>query len=56
MLNQKENTGYLDLFKNTVNMLKNGEGVEKISNRLKIARVSGYKQKLTHIEEYIQQV
>lgn len=53
MLPVKENSGYCDLFRQTVEVVRKGEDDQKISKRLQTAVQSSYKKKLELIEELI---
>ncbi len=56
MLPQKENSGYADLFQQTVAVVRKGEAKTFIQNRLKTVIESSYKKKLEQIEELIDRV
>ncbi len=53
MLPVKENTGYLELFQQTVELVKKGEAKELVSKRLQTAVESSYSKKLQQIEKLI---
>ncbi|MFT3846484.1 MAG: hypothetical protein QM725_15610 [Lacibacter sp.] len=53
MLPVKENSGYCDLFRQTVEVVRKGEGKSVILKRLKHAGMNSYRQKLILIEKLI---
>jgi hypothetical protein len=56
MLKEKSNKGYVQLFKETIDMLKIGDDLEIRHQRLHTAIQSSYRDKIFIVEKYIEKI